>query len=49
MSSITYHTFLKDFVIEKQLGKGTCASVSQVIHSIENKRYALKITELNNL
>ena len=43
MSAIPYQTFQQDFRIDKQLGKGNCATVSLVHHLPESRTYALKL------
>lgn len=49
MSAISYSTFERDFRREKTLGKGNCSTVTQVYHLVEQRSYALKLTELDTL
>lgn len=38
---------LSDFVIKRQIGKGTYCSVNLVVHKTDNKKYALKVVKFH--
>lgn len=49
MSAITFQTFERDFRYEKLLGKGNYATVTQVLHLVDNRKYAHKCIEIASL
>jgi len=46
MSAISYTSFEKDFRFERRLGKGNYSTVEQVYHTLDQRSYAHKVTEL---
>lgn len=46
MSGISYSTFERDFKLEKRLGKGNYATVTQVTHLLDQRSYAHKCIEM---
>jgi len=38
---------LSDFIIKRQIGKGTYCDVNLVIHKLDNKKYALKVVKFH--
>jgi len=42
MSAIPYNSFKQDFTFVKSLGKGNCAVVNLVYHTLDKKSYAHK-------
>jgi serine/threonine protein kinase len=49
MSAISYSSFQRDFRFQQNLGKGNYSTVNQVLHNVDSRTYAHKITELSSI